>query len=358
MAQEWRVREYQEADEETLRELYGLVFDESMSREKWDWLYHRNPCGDRVIIVAEANGKLVGQSTMLPLHMKVGNDQGVGTLTLNVMTHPNYQGRGIFTALARGAQQLAAEKRMVVTYAFANENSYPAFIRRLGWVDLGPTAPVYVRPLNTASLLRAKFGPLSSVMAPLAHAVYLLLARPVTKALPHGWTVTSALGFDPRWDAVWERVAPRLPIAVVRDRRYLQWRYVEHPVAKYDIIAAERHGELGGYCILRGVERFGLRLGFLMDLLVDTDHPEGADALLGRVLQIARERRYDALVCMMMPGSPWLSEVRKWGFMKVPRRLYPQALHLIARSLSPQYDQAFITDPRAWYITWGDHDSV
>jgi hypothetical protein len=70
-----------------------------------------------------------------------------GLLSLNTATDPDYQGRGLFTALAEAsyAQGLAAGYEFVI--GVANANSTPGFLRRLAFQKVGQLeAGVLPRP--------------------------------------------------------------------------------------------------------------------------------------------------------------------------------------------------------------------
>jgi hypothetical protein len=50
------------------------------------------------------------------------------------MTHPNHQGKGLFTKLAKLTYDLAKEEGIEFIFGFPNKNSYPGFIKKLNWV--------------------------------------------------------------------------------------------------------------------------------------------------------------------------------------------------------------------------------
>lgn len=51
----------------------------------------------------------------------------------DTMTHPAHQGKGLFTMLARMTFELAKSEGIHFIFGFPNKNSYPGFVKKLGW---------------------------------------------------------------------------------------------------------------------------------------------------------------------------------------------------------------------------------
>jgi len=67
--------------------------------------------------------------------------------------------------------------------------------------------------------------------------------------------------FDDRADILWTRVRGDHQAMVVRDRRYLNWRYSERPDAEYTLLGFERGSDLDGYLVARSGMHAGMRWG-------------------------------------------------------------------------------------------------
>ncbi len=55
----------------------------------------------------------------------------------DTITHPEHQGKGLFTKLANLTYDLAIKEGIRFIWGLPNKNSYPGFIKRLNWKDLG-----------------------------------------------------------------------------------------------------------------------------------------------------------------------------------------------------------------------------
>jgi len=150
------------------REHYGSswISDSDFLR----WQYEANPAGPAVIHLARDTKThwLAGQNVVIPMRFKTKDrpsDQPIkGTLCLNILTRKAYHGQGIFTGLAEPVYQDCIEQGLEFCYAFPNPNSYPGFIRKLGFTDLG-SVPLLLRPLDPKAIIQQKIW---SLLAPLA----------------------------------------------------------------------------------------------------------------------------------------------------------------------------------------------
>ena len=52
----------------------------------------------------------------------------------DTMTHPAHTGKGLFTQLALKTYEYCKENGIHLVFGFPNQNSYPGFVKKLGWV--------------------------------------------------------------------------------------------------------------------------------------------------------------------------------------------------------------------------------
>lgn len=102
-------------------------------------------------------------------------------------------------------------------------------------------------------------------------------------------------------DALWDRCAPELPLALVRDRAYLNWRYATHPFRRYQLfgLSIQSNPGLVGWAVIQHEEQ--LRV---IDLLVPRHLLNQALVALER---LAADRGYHELEIWLPPG--WREEI-------------------------------------------------
>ncbi|MGO4702308.1 GNAT family N-acetyltransferase [Dyella sp. 2RAB6] len=103
-----------------------------------EWLYSRNPAGKVVGMDAIAGNDLAAHYVCIPANLWLGGRQTRALLSLNTATHPDYQGKGLFTTLAQKTYELGASQGFSAVYGVANANSTPGFIRKLGFALVAP----------------------------------------------------------------------------------------------------------------------------------------------------------------------------------------------------------------------------
>jgi GNAT superfamily N-acetyltransferase len=104
------------------------------------WLYRDNPAGGVVGTDAWEGSRLVAHYACVPAAASLEGSDRTVLLSLNTATHPDYQGRGLFTRLAEATYDAGARDGHALVYGVANANSTPGFLRKLGFSLAGPLA--------------------------------------------------------------------------------------------------------------------------------------------------------------------------------------------------------------------------
>ncbi|MBN1136101.1 MAG: GNAT family N-acetyltransferase [Anaerolineae bacterium] len=357
----WSIRPYRNGDQDRIRALFELVFDKQLSAARWQWHYRDNHTGLIAITLAEdENGEIVGQCALRPLRMKIGERIGLGTLQLDSMIHPDFQRQGMFTKLTTRAYDQVSEQGVHLVYSFPNRNSQYVYTHKLGRVTLCDRIPLFAKILNVRNILDRRIGNrlLLSLAAPVGQAATGLFYALRGGTPSADCRLERVSRFDEGVDRLWEKASAPYSILVVRDREYLNWRYVENPTEEYVLLTAKRSEETVGYVVLKCESRFGLQIGFIVDMLTIPDEPTIGSCLISEAVTHFRKQRMDLACCLMLEHVPYAQSLRDSGFLIVPEKLFPQSLNLSVRRLSDEYSDSFITDPGNWFITWGDHDMV
>lgn len=248
----YHIRDYRPGDETAIIALFGTVFGAPLTEARWRWKYTGTGLTPPLAQLAfDRDGQLVGHAGAIPLR---GWHQGRELpffQICDVMVHSAARGqlggRNLFTQLARELLSgLASRWPDAFAYGFPGQRPF----------RLGERSRVYGAMERAPRLLRPARQPL----------LPLLCTRPLD------WN-------DPRLDALWARFAPAFPLALVRDRAYLGWRYADNPFRPYGLLGLHRAGRLFGWAVVRQDEG-RLRV---IDLLVGRRWLKPALAALDRV---------------------------------------------------------------------------
>lgn len=137
-----RIAEFRNQEEiSELLILLKAVFpkSEKFTAEYKTWQYLENPNGEVVAFNAYTpQGDLVAHYAAIPVRMVIGGREEKGLLSLDTATHPDHQGRGLFTKLANCAYEEAEARGYKFVIGVANGNSTHGFLKKLGFYLVSP----------------------------------------------------------------------------------------------------------------------------------------------------------------------------------------------------------------------------
>lgn len=250
----------------------------------WSWKFDRNPHGSARIWVAEEDDVIAGCYVYNPVRV-VGCGKALSAAqSVDAAVDVAFQGRGVFTELAKLARTEAVVEGFERVYAFPTEGAYKGQVR-IGFVPQEPIAKLY-RPL---------------------------LYAPRASSASTGLSFRMVAEFDARFATLAERPDDGF-MRVHRDPGYLTWRYLEHPDSSYEILACEREGDLCGYSVLIVDTSRRLALGYLIDFQVAPELPAAAEALLTQSLRRLRASGARCAVTWDRPASAEWNALKGHGF--------------------------------------------
>ena len=273
-----------------LEEAWG---DLALPGDEFDWWFRDNRVGS-LMSVARMDGRIVGVASHSLFHMVLGGEEQLASFSVHATTDAAARGQGIFEALERKHEEEAEQRGVAVVLAFASDPTAPIFLGPLGWTEIGRLR-VWARPHPR---LRFSSGPIARIER-FRHA--------------------GDAGKD------WSN-------HIVRDARYLNWRYFESP-RDYEAYALA-----GSYVVLGHKEHRGVPLAYVADLV-------GNPRVLLRVCLANVDPGARALVAI--PPREHRLAYASVGFLPTKT-----TLRLMGKPLAGKLD----TNPRAWRFTLGDTD--
>ncbi len=357
-----RIRQATLSDRDALLELSRVVFGETgtdkaneLSPEFWEWQFARQPSDRMGVWVAELDGQIVGQFPSNIIRVKWEGRELLVAMVIDLMVHPAHRNKSLYVRMCRVANAEMIQSGILVCVGLPNKNSYPAAIRFLKYRPVCQI-PLLVRPMRWGRLLeRAKVPSwVSPFLGAVAAAGHRVVTLPVLQR--RGVTIREVTEFPEKMDEFWQSASGPHRIISVRDLKYLTWRYCQCPTRTYQIHLAETDGHLGGYLVRRVIEKDGLRLGAVMDVLVEPGRRDVLDSLLASAIAGFRNQTVDALVCLMQHDNLYYRALRRHGFFRVPERLNPRTFNFVCRVLSSDLPEDEFYSSQNWFITLGDYD--
>lgn len=336
-------------------ELFNACFKKRVEPAHLAWRYDENPHGGSVSFVSRTAAKAVcGYACSPRLALARGDLTTLAPVgeTGDVMTHPEWRKRGLFSQLDRAAMEETRARGWPLVFGLPNRRSAHIFLE-LGWKQAGTVRPWthVVRADAAARAERAKEGRVRGFLTPLAARVARKGRAALRARAGARFTTREIPAFPREVEALSLEVARGFELMVRRDAAYLDWRFQRGPSGLHRSFAVDEGERFAGYVVVQR-PRAGERGGFLVDVLAKDDAALAAAVEAGLV---ALEHDGASFVgATAIDGSFWQRELVRAGFVapKPENHLivivHPHdRSHALARAAS---------DASRWYLTDGDRD--
>jgi hypothetical protein len=344
---------YRSGEEEQILHLFHRTFPKiPRTMEEWKWEYEQNPFSPPIIALARYQGKVIGQEALFFVPMKSGENRFLGAQSVDTMTDSQFRGKGVFSRLARLTLEEGKKRSVPLFYGFPNRNSYSAYVKKLGWLEV-TRVQRFIKVMDISSALKAR------VQSPFLCSLLGGMAQPLVKLYFWGkkikvedFFLEKVKRFGMPYDAFWRGVRSRFPLMVDRTSQYMNWRYLDHPSGEYQAYFLKKRGsdEILGVAVLRLVQ-LQYPLGSIGEFFVKDWNGETAQVFLTLILNLLVSQGAAIVASWILSHSPFVSVLKKLGF-----RLRSQHQALIAISPDGSLEEGYLSNPENWYITSGDYD--
>jgi GNAT superfamily N-acetyltransferase len=325
------IRSYEDADEAAVLDLLNAVLGGGPAGSRpegfFRWKHREGPFGPSFMLVAEADGRIVGLRAFMRWEFVAGSRRFRAVRAVDTATHPDHQGRGIFSKLTLEAlERLRGEADFV--FNTPNEKSLPGYLK-MGWQVVG-RVPIRVqvrRPIRFAARARS------------------WRTTAAVEELPPTRAPAAAEVLDDRIDALLAEPEPPTGIATPRDARYLRWRFGRAPLLDYRAVTVGERGRVEGLAVFRARARGSLAEATVAEAIVR----RGDRRTAGRLLRsLGRAAHLDHVACSFPPDSSPEHAARRAAFLRVPGGM-TLVVNTLGHDLSPDP-----RDLRAWSLSLGD----
>jgi glycosyltransferase involved in cell wall biosynthesis/GNAT superfamily N-acetyltransferase len=156
LLQGYDIRPAQESDRAALLALAAATLgwhDDERHGRLFAWKHDENPFGPSPMWVATAAGSIVGLRAFLRWQLQRGAEHIDAVRAVDTATHPDHQGKGLFTALTLHALDAVAADGVDLVFNTPNDSSLPGYLK-MGWTEIG-RLPAAARFAGAAGLVRA-----------------------------------------------------------------------------------------------------------------------------------------------------------------------------------------------------------
>jgi hypothetical protein len=160
------------------------------------------------------------------------------------------------------------------------------------------------------------------------------------------WTIKEETGpCGEEFTLAFRQWAPRLGLCADRSAEYLNWRFLQHPQRRYQLLTARKDGRLCGYLIYHWAGEHAT----VVDLFAED--AQVSKALLVETIEVTRSCGVQTLSAPFLESHPGREILEDCGFE--PRESSPIVVLNLPWNASHPCGQ--IADH--WYLTHGDRES-
>jgi GNAT superfamily N-acetyltransferase len=298
-----------EEDREAIVALLKASLGETSSPKSiayWNWKHEQNPFGKSEVMISEEDATLSGIRAMMPWIWQAGQQQFKTFRAVDTATHPDFQGKGIFSKLTQTMVEHLRSVGSDFIFNTPNNQSLPGYLK-MGWQEWGR--------------IKVRIIPF----------IFISCNRWYKPNQGSGIDQTEAL--CRQWN---DRQSKHGKLFTPKSPAYLQWRYLDNPVIKYHCHA---DSELFVAAHFKKHKRFTeLRIS---ELITGQNHSKVKSRLFGFLKGLSKHNKVHFIT---------LSEEAGQHF-RLPGLALRVGPLLTIRNLS---DQEMIPELRLWSPALGD----
>lgn len=242
---QFSIHTYEDANFDSLMNLYERVFPGYMSNNLWLWKNINNPCGHYNTILMKDNDKIISAFSEAPREFCINRKTYSCVQGQDIMTDPDYRGLGINAYLARLTDEYSKRKGAYFTYGYTNDYSRNLMVHKVGW-----------NPMDNKIFLVKK------IPSNLKDSTINL----------KNYSIKEIKSFNENFNEFWEECKNNYPIMINRTSEFLNWRFFNHPFVKYKIfsIQNDNKNKIVAYFILKKYkdEKTGDIFGHIVDFII------------------------------------------------------------------------------------------
>ncbi len=307
---------------EIISETFKASFHKDLEKEYWEWRFLTNPNDKKKYIhYITDNEKLAAYYAVSPNTLILKDGQTFKVALSNMtMTHPEYQGHGFFSKIAKSLFEELKENGYKAVYGFANHNSHYGFRKNLGWIDLFALNSFKLeqndlKKKNNKSIFNFKISELTE------------------DHLQNTTTMICSENY----------------ISLTRDVDNLRWRLLNNPSVKYQSLEVYKDNTL---CLMIFFKFFGEIEIDVLELFFMKDPRENKNILLFEAFQFLIES--------------YRKNLNIWSNLNSDEHLYLESIGFKETSFSTYFGvipltddrliNSYITNNRLWHFRFFDSD--
>ncbi len=313
----------------------------------FQWQFKKNPSlkkGEISIIVDEQNKKIISHLGYIPFKLKIFDAIKNGIWHISFFTLNEYRGKGLGLKLVKFSNK-QFDFGMVLSGSEGTESIY----HKIGGFTLGDLKRyVCITQKNKIeNFLGVKIKTVQDI------------PKYKTKC-----NIKRIKKLNVAYDKFWEDVKKRYPITTNRDRKYIDWRYLKHPLIDYHFLNLEYNNIMVGFAVIRfELKNREIKGARVVDMIVKKDFEE---ELVFCIKKYCMKKTH--FIDFFCTGNFYSKALKKFGFfnnklsMSIPTVFNPidksrrPHINFFYSDLKKSSNHKILEDENNWYFVKADSD--
>jgi len=322
------VRPYRTGEETGLADLFYRSFGRRVTEDHWRWKLRGQPSPADNAWLATCAGQPIFHYAGIPRRFSLFQTEVSAMLAVDAMTAPEFRRRGLLTRAVLEIHANWRARGIAFVLGLPNDQ-WGSRARALGWQPLFPLQWL-IRPLRPEVLLASKLSlPFLKQFSAAGAGWNRHLQGRLRPDTAVWMEEVASAGGD--FDRLWEVCKADAKLSTVRDRAWIDWRYLASPSRHYVVTLARRSAEPVGYCAHCLVESGDRTSAVLAEIFTARGGGPVRDALLYSLIKTLLATKAETLVTLAVPGTAHFHWLRRAGFL--PRRAFSVELIPLAADL-------------------------
>jgi GNAT superfamily N-acetyltransferase len=348
-----------EQQSQLLQEIHNILTEvgahtvDIYDKTYWDWQYRQLPTGKSYVYAAWDADKIIGYYHVPVYRCIIDSEERLIGNIQDVAVNPNYRGVGLFRKLAEFANEDLDRSEVDLIYTFPNDKSIRTFLKYNKFSTVC-AVPTYLRPVNSGGIIGSKIKVigLEKVAGWFANGLVNLFSKSIRiegAKIEHITEITDEV------EAVFTEYSKGFRNHLLRDKAWLDWRYLRSVRGKHHILGIRESGQLTAVLVLKEDEMLGNPALLILDFAFLSGKENSLLYLIDQVRRQPYLTKTEFNLLFISGISPSLASLKKIGFYQIPEKINPRVLNLLARS-ARSLDEKPLLSEQNWLLTLGDWD--
>ncbi|MBF0111345.1 MAG: GNAT family N-acetyltransferase [Desulfamplus sp.] len=219
----YTLRPFTPNDENGVLELWKIAFKSTMAKELFRWKYLENPYTQTMMLCVTDKDEVVTFYGGIPYLFQYEKKVVPVVNLMDIMSHPNHRENRIFEKTAKQfMSHFCLPSNLLLMYGFPGAFHYSIGERILNY-----------RKVNQPLYLNLHLGysnDKSIALSKIETSVEVLSSKEYKNS-------DKLFEQHSRWfDSLWEKCKRDYPFSIVRDSKFVNWRFISHPEKDYFIL--------------------------------------------------------------------------------------------------------------------------